>query len=95
VYNDSDVSDIQLISNTPNPWAEYTNINFYLPKSMDVEFAIYDLAGRKLITKNGNYNEGLNTIIIEQSELNADGVLYYEIKTSTRKIVKKMIALKK
>ncbi len=95
IFNNVQDSEVQLISNIPNPWLDKTDINFFLPTDMDVVFSIYDVSGRLLLSKDNHYDQGLNTISVNESDISASGVLYYEIKTSNKKITKKMILLRK
>lgn len=48
-YEDTNVpGSYQLKQNYPNPFNNNTQIEFYAPKSADVQFAIYDINGRKV-----------------------------------------------
>jgi hypothetical protein len=80
-----------LYQNRPNPFKEATAIGFVLPESTDATLTIYDLTGKVLKVIDGNYVKGYNEVSVLKSELNATGILYYqldsEVFTATRKMV--------
>ncbi len=80
-----------LMQNTPNPFNNYTEISFNLPKAMNATLTVYDVNGRTLRTISSQYDQGNNTIRLEKSELGASGVLYYQLQagdfTANRKMV--------
>lgn len=80
-----------LMQNTPNPFNNYTEISFNLPKAMIASITVYDVNGRTLRTISSKYDQGNNTIRLEKSELGASGVLYYQLQagdfTANRKMV--------
>lgn len=80
-----------LMQNTPNPFNDFTNISFNLPKAMNATITVYDVNGRTLKTISSTYDQGNNTIRLEKSELGASGILYYQLQagdfTANRKMV--------
>ena len=91
--NESVGDGLEIISCTPNPWKEETNIKFYLPESDQVVFSLFDVAGRKVFAatqylKNGNHEFQLNTSCFADR-----GMMFFEISTSIEKVVRKMIVL--
>jgi len=84
-------SEFALMQNTPNPFNNYTEISFNLPKAMNATLTVYDVNGRTLRTISSKYDQGNNTIRLEKSELGASGVLYYQLQagdyTANRKMV--------
>lgn len=80
-----------LMQNTPNPFNNFTEISFNLPKAMNATLTVYDVNGRTLKTISSQYDQGNNTIRLEKSELGASGVLYYQLQagdfTANRKMV--------
>jgi hypothetical protein len=80
-----------LYQNRPNPFRESTVIGFVLPESTPATLTIYDVTGKVLKLIEGDYTKGYNEVSILKSQLNATGVLYYqldsEIFTATRKMV--------
>ena len=62
-----------------------------MPKSEKAILTIYDVNGRIIYQQEGNYQEGYNEIILQNSDLENAGVFYYELKTATEKAIKKLI----
>ena len=83
-------NDFVLFQNTPNPFAEKTNIRFNSPKSTTVEFIIIDMFGREVYAKNIAANKGVNTFEFNHN-LSA-GIYMYSISNGTEQISKRMIA---
>jgi hypothetical protein len=83
-----------LYQNRPNPFRAETAISFNLPEAMDATLTIYDVSGRVLKQVTRNYAAGYNEELIERNELNATGVLYYQLETATETATKKMILVK-
>ena len=80
----------QLLQNRPNPFHGSTQIGFVLPESCEAQLRVFDVSGRLLAERKGQYPAG------RQEELfglgNATGVLYYELTTPFGILTKKMIA---
>jgi len=88
-----------LEQNYPNPFNNETNIQFYLPKSEQVEVNIYDLLG-KLVSRieQGIFNQGYHTIKWDGKNINGEsitsGVYFYQFKTKNYVKTKKLLYLK-
>jgi hypothetical protein len=104
--NDGDLFDVaidfgqvtdagfSLAQNRPNPFRNETVIEFTLPEATTATLTIYDVAGRVLKTIKGDYSKGANMETINSSDLNATGVLYYQLDTPTQSATMKMIVIK-
>ncbi len=87
--------DFILYQNEPNPWNEVTTIEFYIEKSQTAEITIYDLTGKLLYNESRRSNRGINSIIIEKSDFDYDGMTYVELKLEDgRSQTIKMIKIK-
>ena len=53
--------DFVLFQNTPNPFTEYTNIQFNTPNSDNVVFEVIDMFGRSVYIEQITATKGLNT----------------------------------
>lgn len=92
-FRDADSSEgAVLYQNRPNPFAQATQINFYLPQTGQATLRVFDVAGKLLHVQSATYAAGLNSIELESADLNSSGVLYYRLETenftATRKMVK-------
>jgi hypothetical protein len=84
----------ELYQNQPNPFADRTVIGFYLPEAASARLTILDATGRLLYTEKGDFGHGYNVFSVSQDQINANGVLYYKVETSTDGAVKRMILVK-
>jgi len=80
--------------NRPNPFSNTTEIQFYLPENAEVIFNVYDVTGKVLYNRTRNYEAGNNVISLNAADLNANGVLYYSMKTENWSGNKKMLLIK-
>ena len=90
----SDSKQFELFQNVPNPFNTLTNIGFNLPKADQVTFKVFDLTGKLVYISKAQYGKGYNTINLDVSTLNINGVLYYQIDTETHSATRKMIVIK-
>jgi hypothetical protein len=85
--------EFALYQNTPNPVANETSIRFNLPSESNAKLTIYDVQGKVVLVKQGEFNAGVNEFRVSKSELNANGVLYYRLDTPEHSGTKKMIIM--
>ena len=92
---DNSVPTVYTLSqNYPNPFNPTTTIEFALPQSGDVNLAVYDILGRKVIDLvNGNLTAGYHTVNFNASNLSS-GVYFYRIQAGDFVSVKKLMLLK-
>ncbi len=89
-----DTEDYILYQNRPNPFADRTQIQFYLPENTNIKLTVFNIAGKKLTGTEGNFNKGLHQYEIQSNQLeNSSGVIYYQLKTENFVATKKMILL--
>ena len=84
-----------LMQNRPNPFSETTVISFMLPKDAPATLSVFDISGKLLKQVTGNFNAGKNNVELRAEELNATGVLYYQLESGSYKSTKKMILISK
>jgi len=86
------LNDYKLFQNYPNPFNSSTTVTFSLPTTSQIEIAVYDNLGRKVMT----LIKGLQSIGLNKVEWNAGGLssgIYYislegsEIERQTRKVI--------
>ncbi len=85
--------EFSLFQNEPNPFNSVTKIEFYLPKTDEITFTVYNAAGKLLYTKEGSFGSGMQSITINREEIDGSGVLFYQLKSGDFKAIKKMIIL--
>ena len=96
--DDSDNVDNNLISqNYPNPFTNYTNIDFYLADNLNANISIFNILGQKIIDLfNGVGKKGKNSIIWygnnNHNKICASGI-YIIVLTNGNKIESKKVVL--
>lgn len=85
--------DFVLHQNQPNPFNEETNIMVTLPEAMSMDLTFYDISGRIIFSRNVDLTKGTNVIPVKQSDLNLNGVVYYQLSNQLYSETKKMIIL--
>ena len=86
--------EFNLSQNYPNPFNPTTNINFVLPKAVDVKLYLFNLKGQKVATIRNEYMKaGYHTVNFDASML-ASGVYFYRMEAGKFTDVKKMTLLK-
>jgi hypothetical protein len=58
-----------------------------------VELSIFDMTGRQLYFNKQNYTSGQHSMIIDQSDLNSKGLLYYQLSAGDKVATKRMIIM--
>ncbi|GAB4496704.1 MAG: hypothetical protein OHK0019_28920 [Saprospiraceae bacterium] len=81
---------LQLLQNRPNPFNGTTAIGFVLPESCEAQLRIFDVSGRMLAERKGQYPAGRNEETFDLET--ASGVFYYELTTPFGVLAKKMAA---
>ena len=82
-----------LFQNKPNPFTDETKISFQLPEAGTATLSIYDITGKNIYTSTENYGKGLNTITLDKSLIDVNGVLYYRLENGKNVATKKMIQI--
>jgi hypothetical protein len=84
-----------LEQNNPNPFSANTTIGFVLPKAGEARLTVFDVTGKVLKMFTNSYPKGRSEIVLSAEELNAQGVMFYELESNGQKSTKKMIYLSK
>ena len=80
--------------NVPNPFKDETVIEFVLPTDSQVTFTVTDQNGRTIYSKTNTYNAGNQQIVVQADDLNASGVMYYQLSTEQYTTTKRMIIIR-
>ncbi|HMP30073.1 MAG TPA: T9SS type A sorting domain-containing protein, partial [Saprospiraceae bacterium] len=83
----------ELMQNTPNPFAEITEVKFSLPEAATIKLTVFDLQGRTLVQVTDNFDRGTNSIFIDRKDLGTSGVYYYKIESGSHTATKKMVII--
>ena len=79
--------------NTPNPFKAETTVSFSVPEASQVKFRVYDVTGKVLMAQNINAAKGENVITLRKSDINASGVVYYQLESGNFTATKKMVII--
>jgi hypothetical protein len=86
-------AEYSLAQNEPNPFGSRTQIAFTLGKAGAATVTVYDVTGKVLVVKRGNYDRGANVVTIDKAEVGTSGVLYYQLESGDFTATKKMIVI--
>ena len=82
-----------MYQNEHNPFSDYTVIGFDMAKRGDVELRLFDVTGKVLRVIEGEYGAGYNEIRLNKSDVNMNGMIYYQLQTGDFSAVKHMIII--
>jgi hypothetical protein len=85
---------LKVYQNTPNPFTSETELVFEIGKEENVTIKVFNAEGKAVYSKEATYPKGKNTVKISGHELDAEGILIYQILTKTHYSGRKMIKLK-
>ena len=80
-----------LSGNQPNPWNEWTRVNFEIPRSGEVTIRIFDAQGKMLYYNNSHFEAGKQYIDLEDQQLTGRGVLISMLEFEGEQRVSRMI----
>ena len=92
-----DDQGVKLYQNQPNPFSNKTEIMFYLPKQMVIDFEVLNMIGERISIISGNdrfrstYFAGVHTIVL--CEKLPAGTYFYRLSTPASQLTKKMIVI--
>lgn len=90
----SGIEGLRLAQNRPNPFADQTIIDYFLPENTPVVLSVMDIAGREVLVRQMAGQKGLNSIVIQGNELPRQGMYIYSIRTHDGLLQNKMIYLR-
>lgn len=83
-----------LMQNAPNPFDNNTTISFTLPKAGYASLKVFDYTGRLLYEHQDEFQKGYNQIELDIKDIDAQGILYYQLDTKTHSASKKMVVIR-
>lgn len=90
------VKGLEVLTNAPNPFSQYTNIAFNLEQSTAVNLSVSDVQGKTLFQATRSFNKGKNIWELSAQDLNLNknqAVLFYTLSTAKHRITRKMICI--
>jgi hypothetical protein len=76
---------------SPNPFSDFTALNFTLEEAQSVGLAVFDAAGRVVLHREAIFQKGYNALKINRLELPSAGTYFFRLQTkdevSTGKLV--------
>jgi len=88
-----EVSTFELYQNEPNPFNKQTVVSFTLPEAKAATLTMYDVTGKVLRVYEIEGVKGMNTQVINKSDLNGNGVIYYQLDAANYTATKRMVVI--
>ncbi len=85
--------DFELLQNEPNPFVDLTQIGFVLPESGEATLTLFDVTGKQLMNQTVAGVKGLNKVEVNKTQINANGIIYYQVQFQGYTATKKMLVL--
>lgn len=93
IIDTTNIDDMTLFQNFPNPFYQYTIIAFYLTEPSKIDLALYDMQGRRVRTIfKGDRDEGLHYIELDDSTLNS-GIYFIRLIKNRNVEVRKCLSI--
>jgi len=86
-------TEFALLQNQPNPFRQQTVIPFILPEAGKAKIRVTDINGKIIAKHEAFYEAGYQEFILEKSELNAGGVLFYHLQSGAFEATRKMVVI--
>lgn len=80
-----------LYQNQPNPFKQATSIPFRMPEDGWARLSVFDVTGKLLLVKEGDFSAGYNEWQLKRNELKGSGLLSYRLETEAATATRRMI----
>lgn len=87
-------SNIQLLANYPNPFTDFTTIEFELQETTNTTLIITDLTGKEIYRNTEKMTTGLHQKKIDSAIFPSSGEYIYYVQTNSNQLLEKMIFVK-
>ncbi|MBK9107382.1 MAG: hypothetical protein IPM92_03120 [Saprospiraceae bacterium] len=77
----------------PNPFADQALLLFEMPEAGEVEFKVYNLAGKLIYSKQMDATKGNNKLNIRKTDISSTGLMYFVISSAYGNVSEKMLIL--
>ena len=88
-----EAAEFELGQNEPNPFNDFTVVGFTLPEAGEAQITVFNVAGKVITSRFGEYAKGYNQERFTKTELGVSGVLYYTLESGDYTATKKMIII--
>ncbi|MBL4669032.1 MAG: T9SS type A sorting domain-containing protein [Flavobacteriales bacterium] len=85
--------DFEVKQNTPNPFSNTSNIEFYLEKENAVSISIFNVLGKEVLTEVINASKGTNNYLLNANDF-SNGIYFYNLTSSNKTITQRFIVNK-
>ncbi len=75
----------------PNPFAESSEIELWLPRASDVQFVVYDLLGRPVFERRIEADRGVQRIVVQATDLGGHGTYRCVIRSAFGQEVRTLV----
>lgn len=93
-FDNTSTPSFAMFQNQPNPFTEYTEVIFELPKSEEVSLQVFDNTGKLVHRQSSRYTAGKHQIRLNTEQLTKSGIYYYKIKAGEYSEARKMLKIK-
>ena len=69
--NAEQIGGVTLMQNVPNPFVSHTTIQFVMPEAQKATLKVFDITGKTVFTKQGDFTKGNNQIVLTSDQLGA------------------------
>ena len=91
---ENETAEYALGQNEPNPFKDATTIAYEMAEAGTAIFTLYDVTGKVLLVQEESAEKGMNTITFTANQINASGIVYYQIESGDFTATKKMLIVK-
>ncbi len=92
-FTNSNLNNVELFQNKPNPFSKTTAIPFSLSTAEEVSLKVIDLQGKIVYQIDRRYEKGKQEIILNKEQLGSTGIMYYHLTAGASTITKKMVVI--
>lgn len=91
---DNAINEPIKVNTYPNPFNEYTNINFDIKETTAITLIITDISGRQIYATEKTMDNGSHQLRIDASVFPSPGEYFYYVRTNEYQLFKKLIFVK-
>ena len=85
--------EFELLQNEPNPFNQSTQISYIVPSNGEATLTLFDMTGKQVLVQQISSVKGLNKVEIRKDQIDAQGMIYYQVQFQGYTATKKMLIL--